>query len=73
MSGRDYTEVAQLQHRLDELATLIRVLRDYTWTPADVPSVLRDHPLYPGKHTGSKRPLWTALDTAIAGLGQGAQ
>lgn len=50
---------------LDELKTLVKVLRAYTWTPNNQPDPYRDHKLYPVKHKHRVGQLWAAINAIV--------
>lgn len=58
---------------LRELASLVNVLRAWSWVPGNVEDLNREHHLYPEKTGGSKKPLWDAIEAQLKTIKQASK
>lgn len=58
----------RLTAEVENLITLVKVLRAYNWTPGNEKDEGRGHPLYPGNTGHKQRLLWQAIRDAMAKL-----
>lgn len=61
-------KVKRLTSEVENLITLVKVLRAYNFISGNQPTEGRDHLLYPGNNEGRQRPLWAAINDTMEKL-----
>lgn len=61
-------KVKRLTAEVENLITLVKVLRAYNFVPGNEQTEGREHLLYPGNNEGRQRPLWNAINDSIGKL-----